>query len=268
MHNRIDNQEYEEPTLQGLAQRLEALERENERISSENAELRHEIAALRGPDTRRDEMVVPEFEGPVSMQQQQRLANSYFEANTILTHYLRALGDSGLRAVEAETTFDHNGVVLGRNYAQSGVGVEGRCHGSNGTGVYGQSPKVGVRGFGGNNYGDGGTGVQGDGDTGVWGVSRRSGWSGVYGQHPSHGYGVVGDGSGPYAGVLGRNPSGYGGRFEGGKAQLLLIPGTTAGKPTGAHAKGELHMDSGATLWVCVASGDPATWRRIDTSSN
>jgi hypothetical protein len=109
MHNRMANQEYEEPTLQGLAQRLEALERENERISSENAELRHEIAALRGPDTRRDEMVVPEFEGPVSMQQQ-RLANSYFEANTILTHYLRplairALGQSRRRQPSTTTAW-------------------------------------------------------------------------------------------------------------------------------------------------------------------
>jgi hypothetical protein len=35
-------------TLQGLAQRLEALERGNKRMHSENAELRHKVATLEG----------------------------------------------------------------------------------------------------------------------------------------------------------------------------------------------------------------------------
>ena len=35
-------------TLQGLAQRLEALERENKRMRSENAEFRHKVATLEG----------------------------------------------------------------------------------------------------------------------------------------------------------------------------------------------------------------------------
>ena len=34
--------------MQGLAQRLEALERENKRKRSENAELRHKVATLEG----------------------------------------------------------------------------------------------------------------------------------------------------------------------------------------------------------------------------
>jgi hypothetical protein len=34
--------------LQGLAQRLEALERENKRMRSENAALRHKVATLEG----------------------------------------------------------------------------------------------------------------------------------------------------------------------------------------------------------------------------
>jgi hypothetical protein len=41
-------------TLQGLAQRLEALERENGRMRSENAELRDEVAVLKSSGTRRD----------------------------------------------------------------------------------------------------------------------------------------------------------------------------------------------------------------------
>jgi hypothetical protein len=36
------------PTLQGLALRLEAPERENERMSSENAELLNKVAKLEG----------------------------------------------------------------------------------------------------------------------------------------------------------------------------------------------------------------------------
>jgi hypothetical protein len=48
----------------------------------------------------------------------------------------------------------------------------------------------------------------------------------------------------------------------------LLKPGGKAGKPTtGAHSKGELYMDSQATLWVCVASGTPGTWRRVTTTT-
>ena len=70
------------------------------------------------------------------------------------------------------------------------------------------------------------------------------------------------------AGVVGRNRSGYGGQFEGGKAQLFLKPGGTAGKPTtGAHLKGELYMDSAARLFVCVADGTPGTWKRVDTTA-
>jgi hypothetical protein len=51
-------------------------------------------------------------------------------------------------------------------------------------------------------------------------------------------------------GVAGASNSGYGGRFEGGKAQLLLIPGDSLGPPTGAHTKGEIYLDSTAPLCV------------------
>ena len=40
-------------TLQGLAHRLEALERENEQMRSENAELGHKAATLEGSGTGR-----------------------------------------------------------------------------------------------------------------------------------------------------------------------------------------------------------------------
>jgi hypothetical protein len=38
--------------------------------------------------------------------------------------------------------------------------------------------------------------------------------------------------------VWGSSSTGYGGRFEGSKAQLKLEPGRSTGKPTGAHSKG------------------------------
>ncbi len=68
-------------------------------------------------------------------------------------------------------------------------------------------------------------------------------------------------------GVKGEGTSGYGAQFQGGKAQLRIVPKRTAGRPTtGNHAKGEVYMDSAATLWVCTVGGVPGTWRRITTT--
>jgi hypothetical protein len=68
--------------------------------------------------------------------------------------------------------------------------------------------------------------------------------------------------------ALGESKNGYGGRFVGGKAQLMLMPGGAVGKPTtGEHTEGELYMDSEATLFVCTADGTPGTWRRFTTTS-
>ncbi len=105
----------------------------------------------------------------------------------------------------------------------------------------------------------------------MWGISHKTGYAGVHGQRYSsfqEGYGVVGDGQGnAFAGVLGRNSSGYGGQFEGGKAQLKLTPGAPVGKPTtGEHTKGELYMDSEAVLFVCTGDGTPGKWRRFTTT--
>ena len=104
----------------------------------------------------------------------------------------------------------------------------------------------------------------------VCGGSSATGYSGVYGRHTgTSGYGIVGDGKGGAAGVLGRNRSGYGGQFEGGKAQLRLEPaGVSAGRPiSGAHTNGELYMDSAGKLFVCTVSGTPGTWRRVQTAA-
>jgi hypothetical protein len=124
--------------------------------------------------------------------------------------------------------------------------------------------------------------VTGEGVVGVVGISSSNGNGALYGLHTgTSGTGVVGDGKGNgSAGVLGRNPgaggigvqgqgtSGYGGQFQGGKAQLRLVPASTVGKPTtGAHVRGELYMDSAAALFVCTVTGTPGTWRKVTTTA-
>jgi hypothetical protein len=50
---------------------------------------------------------------------------------------------------------------------------------------------------------------------------------------------------------------------------MIKPKGGTAGKPTtGAHLKGEISMDSAATLWVCTVAGTPGTWRKVATTAN
>ena len=101
------------------------------------------------------------------------------------------------------------------------------------------------------------------------GLTSKDSFSGIYGEHTgTNGYGTVGIGKGGLgAGVLGRNDTGYGGQFEGGKAQLKLKAVGSAGKPSGAHTKGEVYMDSAGALFVCVKGGIPGTWRKVSTTA-
>src|SRR5215217_1248982 len=178
--------------------------------------------------------------------------------------------------------------VLGVGVLGEGVhGIQGNGTGASGVGVLGRN-SAGEDGQGeGSTQAEDVAGVRGLGKTGVWGSSFTSGRAGVYGQHTGQGFGVVADGEGSaYAGILGRNNTGsgmrgdgvngvhgksiiggYGGLFEGGKAQLKLVPGSSAGKPTtGAHSKGEIYMDSAGALFVCTADGSPGTWSKITTT--
>ena len=169
--------------------------------------------------------------------------------------------------------------VLGRNPNATGVrgegviGVWGQTSTTGEAAVYarhnGFGPGVVADGWGANHAAILGRNPDG---TAVWGKTSKTGYGSVYGEHTgTSGYGVVGDGKGESgAGVLGRNNSGYGGQFEGGKAQLKLKPSSTRGKPTtGTHAKGEIYMDSAGTLFVCTA-GDGSTvgtWKRVNTTA-
>jgi len=178
--------------------------------------------------------------------------------------------------VTGETEGSAKSGVYGRHNGTSGFGVTGDGKGHTGAGVLGRNP--------------GGTGVQGiGGNIGVHGKSSADNWTAVVGEHTgSQGFGVVGNGKGSGGvGVLGRNPTGtavqgegvhgvrgkgsvagYGGLFEGGRAQLKLVPKGTAGKPSGSHTKGEIYMDSTGALFICVASSTStaaAKWRKVST---
>src|SRR5438128_3258550 len=188
-----------------------------------------------------------------------------------------------------------NGVV-GYNsnaVAGSGAGVLGKAFGSTATGVQGTntagtavsgssdstagsatavlgvitSPSPGgfssaVRG---QNNGTGGLGI------GVWGSQAGFGW-GMYATSVS-GIGVNasgGSGTGVSAigatGVSASGSTGVGGSFAGGRAPITLSPAGAPGAPTtGAHAKGDVWVDSRGTQWICTATGTPGTFAPVQT---
>src|SRR5437764_10280581 len=87
-------------------------------------------------------------------------------------------------------------------------------------------------------------GVAGASDTGA----------GVYGASTS-GSGIRGK-RGTGAGVSGQSSGGYGVQAAGGKAQLYLVPASSAGAPaSGSHSLGEVFLDRTGSLFVCVAAG-------------
>jgi hypothetical protein len=246
----------------GLARRLEALERENERMRSENAALRGKVATLEGSGTPRDdeELAPTLLDGQVS---RRRLLSKAGVAAAGLV-VAGALTQRDIREAKAATTYfdkivcthaeDNHGAVEATNTATFGYSV------------WGNATHVGVRGTA-SDYG-----VVGIADSSILYES-----AGVRGAHTSSGVGVRGF-SEKGQGVLGQSRgraavegknfgNGYGGLFEGGRAQLKLVPGDTAGRPSGAHTKGEIYMDSKAALFVCVKGGTPGAWRKVSTTA-
>ena len=192
-------------SLEGLAQRLEALERENERISSDNAELRQVVSELSGSGARREE--VPALRD--SDTQRSGESALAFDGQVSRRSLLSKAGAAAVAAVAAGTLMyprqakaDHFGpgiqvdFVTTHNETPNTIAVLDDSPA--GTGVKGQGGNYGVRGVG--------------SKSGVWGSASETGYEGVYGQHTgTSGYGVVGDGKGSGgAGVLGRNPDGPG----------------------------------------------------------
>ncbi len=259
-------------TLEGLAQRLETLEREN-------AELRNEVVALKGSDTPRNEpaetsSLVPlwdgeqtsRFEGPVSRRALLGKAGAAAVAamaagmlinprearadtfNSVNTHSVYAEADVprttvGMTAITGKT--DSEVDPAGRFSNPGGTGVWGSSAKGGYSGVFGQH--TGTSGYGVVGDGTGGSagvlgrnggghGVRGVGQSGVVGESSTTGYSGVSGVHTGSGYGVVGDGRGlNNAGVLGRNPTGAGVRGEG---VVHGVHGKTTAGGTGIFGEG------------------------------
>jgi len=48
---------------------------------------------------------------------------------------------------------------------------------------------------------------------------------------------------------------------------LKLVAASSRGRPSGAHTKGEIYMDSAGALFVCVKGGTPGTWRKVTTTA-
>jgi hypothetical protein len=79
-------------------------------------------------------------------------------------------------------------------------------------------------------------------------------------------YGYAGAGVAPLAlanvAVYGSSPTGRGGVFKGGTAQLRLVPSAAVGHPTKGQS-GDLFVDSSGHLWFCKTGGNPAVWKQV-----
>jgi hypothetical protein len=122
--------------------------------------------------------------------------------------------------------------VIGSNTGTDGIGVYGRNNASSGIGVYGL------------NTGSAGSGVYGQHDN-----TSTSG-NGVVGVS-TFGYGIVG------SGTLGDLLANGGGRVVLNAAGVANPPATTTA------TLGTIARDAAGNLWVCVAGGNPSSWRKL-----
>ncbi|HET7271110.1 MAG TPA: bZIP transcription factor [Rubrobacter sp.] len=252
----MGRQQYDALSLEGLTRRLEALEREN-------ARLRNEVETLRDSGTHRaGEPAASELsEGEGRVSRKWLLSRAGVAAAGLVV--AGALTQRDIRQTKADPT------VFSTNTAQRGA-VEGSNDNAAGYGVWGNAKNLGVYGSGGH------TGILAISDPGA-GVTTNQG-AGIQASHTSNGPGVLADSEGgpgvqarSFGGTSGavygkHNAQGYGGLFEGGRAQLKLVPASSRGRPTGAHTKGELYMDSAGSLFVCVKGGTPGAWRKFATT--
>ncbi len=223
----MDAQQGNGLTLEALAkiletqtQRLETLERENTELRSKVATLgasgtpRNEIAEIRGPETRRSGQPVSVLEGQVSrrslLSKAGAAAVAAVAAGTLLNPR-EARADHYSSGIEVDFVRAHSDQIAVAGLSATSHGVYGRSEnaGPDYAGVAGRNSTqdgTGVSGVATN-----GVGVRAIGNNGVHGQSIESGWAGVYGNNTTdYGFGVVGDGKGSGAGVLGRNQTGDG----------------------------------------------------------
>ena len=251
-------------SLEGLAKRLEALERENTQLREEVRALRGsgtrlgEVAELRGSDRRRSrsEERTAEFDGQVSRkallskagaaavaavaaatllnprQAKAHTASNTIEAHSVIAHTVDANPHSDIVPVrgEAEGTLP---ALVGLQFG-SGTAVLGNNLGSTGAGVKGSST--------------------GDGNVGVHGQKAAG-----------EGHGVLGEGRGSTsAGVFGSNPDGTGVRGEGStQAEVAGVRGTGKTGMWGSSAttgySGVYGQNTGTAGYGIVGDGSGAT---------
>lgn len=250
------------PTLEGLAERLEALEREN-------AGLREEVASLKEGTARASVPAeVPAVEGPVVVEgrvSRRALLAKAGAAAVAATAAGTLLGPREAKAatVEGTGTPGVRGVNTGAgrgSAGQAGVvgviaeglngdGVAGFGRGPGYVGVYGESASGGGGSYGVYGYSRspniGGAGVAAFAETadGVYAITRGNGSSAVYAlvsaSGDTVGNGVRGRGRGEsYYGVLGLNDTGTGVQGESKQADLFGVAGRNTGE-SGSGVLGE-----------------------------
>jgi len=240
----MDIQENGTASLEDLARRLEALEREN-------AELRGKVAALEGSDDRHGRVAAASGSEPSEKPEEGRISRRRLlgragaaAAGLVVAGSLTQRDIREARAASPAEEFVSSAPLtpaVKATHTAAGVGVEGK----------------------------GGRGVVGIGDnTGVVGIIESGSGSGVLGDSVG-GRGVLGRSFGGTTGAVEGEHSGggYGGQFKGGRAQLRLGPSARSGRPAGAHSKGEIYMDSNAAIFVCVRGGTPGRWRKVSTTA-
>ena len=237
-------------TLQGLAHRLEDLELENERMRSENTELRQKVDTLERAGVRWDESPALRSSGT---HQGREFASTWTEGVLSRRALFSKAGAAAVAAMAAGTLLyprearaNHfaPGIEVDWVFAHSddrsavtGVSGPGGIYG-----VYGRAERPGYFGVAGRNQTseggigvDGlspsGVGVKGRGKNGVHGEANSPGWAGVYGNNIDLGYGVVGDGSGgSNSGVLGRGTGGSAGVRGESAGTGANVPGSSRGE--------------------------------------
>jgi hypothetical protein len=278
-----------------VAQRLAALEREN-------ASLRHEVKALRLGrrsllrNAGAAALGVVGAGGPAQEHIREPRDVTYFD-HVHCTHLRGQASDTSGISVPAVpgdlfavvgigktgVSGDGHTGMWGMTHKDGWSGVYGDCHSSvtDGYGVVGDGRREGAGVLGRNSIGTGvqgeggttlGTGVRGEGARGVLGKGGTGVWGegiqvGVRGSCSLAGVWAEGIQFGVDARISG-SVGGIGGRFSGHRAQLMLVPRASSGRPqTRPHSKGEIYMDSQGALFVCTADGTPGSWSRFTTTA-
>jgi hypothetical protein len=173
---------------------------------------------------------------------------------------------ASLLAASPASADDGNGILMGdQNVAEAPTWLR-----YNGTGSIGTTDLLTVYDGPAFNSSDFPSAIAGWAASGAAEVSN-----GVYGYTTvSGGYGSIGFGNGDAAahGVWATSTAGYGLVADGGLAPIWLKPAGSAGAPTsGAHAVGELYVDSNGVLYQCIDAGSPGTWAQsllVDQTNN